>query len=119
MATTISNDLHGVDYSDVFEYSRKPNGFNYTLRASGGGKVSFKAEYYQPALIGETGTSGQWYTMEEKSQVTSGTTSSGSFTVPEVKLSSSVTAEKTTIRLTFSRALLSEGVDYEFYMQHT
>lgn len=117
MSTTINGDLHNLDYSDHCEFVRTARIYNYELTASGGGKVSFKVEFFSPPLLGEVGVSGHWYVLEDKSKIASGTTLKGSFTVPKTQLSSSSTSDQTQIRLTFSRALASKGVDYRLFFE--
>lgn len=116
MSTTIKGSLSGTDYSDKYELSRQARTYEYKLTASDGGKVSFKVEKYSPPLLGESG-GGQWYTIEDKSRVASGTSFEGRFVVPETVLSSSSTSEWSTIRITFSRKALSHAVGYEFYFE--
>src|SRR5437773_573331 len=108
MSTTLKGDLHHTDYSDSFELARLPRTYTYSLSASDGGKVSLKIETYAPALLGESG-GGHWYTTEEKSKIASGTTLNGEFTVGKTALSSSSYADYTTIKITFSRELASDG----------
>ena len=117
MSTTISGDLHHTDYSDKVELVRTARAYDYELSASGGGKVAFKAEFYAPPLLGEVGTHGQWYPLEDKVKVESGDTFNGSFTVPRTQISSSSYSDDTQIRLHFSREFASTGVDYKLTFQ--
>jgi hypothetical protein len=112
MSTTIQGDLHNTDYSDKIELVRTARAYKYEVSASGGGTVSFKMEYFQPALLGETGGRDQWWTIEDKSKVASGATLTGSFTVPRTQLTSTTDTDSTRIRATFSREFASTGVDY-------
>ena len=118
MSTTITGDLHGTDTKDTYTTSKKPKKYNYRLRAWDGGHLRFKIEYYVPSLIGEIGGSGGWGTLEDRERIDSGETIDGSFTVPEVKLSSTETAEKTEVKFIFSRGVLTEGVNYELYYEY-
>jgi hypothetical protein len=117
MSTTISNDLYDLDYSDKFELVRTARTYNYELTASGGGRVSFKIEWYSPPLLGEVGVSGHWYDLEDKSKVASGTTLNGSFTVPKHQIDSSSWSDQTQLRLTFSREFASAGVSYKLFFE--
>ena len=116
MSTTIRNDLHEWDTVDKYEMRRRARTYNYTLRVWDGGKVRFRMHFYQPAMLGESG-GGHWYELEDRSNVASGTTLSGSFTVPPTALSSSVSTEWTLIRAKFSRGLGTSGVNYELYFE--
>ena len=117
MSTTIADDLHGTDTKDTYETSKVPRTYNYKLKVWDGGHLRFKIEYYCPVLLGESGD-GHWYTLEERSRISSGTTLEGSFTMPAVKLSSTTVAEKTTVKFIFSRGVLTEGVSYELYFEY-
>lgn len=117
MSTTLSGDLHDLDYSDKFELVRTARTYNYELTASGGGKVSFKVEWYHPPLLGEVGVSGQWWSLEDKSKVASGTTLNGSFIVPKHNIDSSSSSDQTQIRLIFSREFASAGVNYKLFFE--
>jgi len=117
MSTTISGDLYGVDYSDKYELVRTARTYKYDLTASGGGKVSFKVEWFSPPLLGEVGVSGHWYVLEDKSKVASGTTLNGSFTVPKHQIDSSSSSDQTQIRLTFSREFASAGANYKLFFE--
>jgi len=106
MSTTITGNLFDLDTVDAIEYSRVPRDYNYTLKATGGGKLSFKIEHSSVPL-GSSG--GSWSTIEEKSKVESGHTQSGSFTAAA---SGSANSH---LKFTFSRAALTKGVSYELY----
>ena len=92
MSYTISGQLHGTDYSDAYTTTRSAQTYKYDLTPSGGGRASFKVEWYQPHFPDlPKGTNEGWATMNG----------------PNSSVSS------TEIRLTFSREFLSEKVDYK------
>lgn len=108
MAISISGALHGTDYGDTFTTSLEPATYDYTLKVSGGGKVSFKVEELDdPFPIPD------YDTIETKSSVASGAALKGSFVVTELVIFS-VTLDKTPVKFKFKRKILSEGADYEF-----
>ena len=111
MSTTISGSLHDFDTKDTYEKLRVARRYTYTLRATGGGKLRFKLKYYSPPELAEAGN-GEWYVLEDRSKIAGGTTLNGSFTVPETWASG-----KTSLKFIFSRGALTEGVEYEFYME--
>ncbi|HWB96463.1 MAG TPA: hypothetical protein VG672_07165 [Bryobacteraceae bacterium] len=110
MSTTLSGELHNLDYSDDYQLTRTARLYNYELTPSGGGKVSFKIESFQPHY---PGISSKWTTIEDKSKVSSGATLTGSFAVPVTKISDTNSTNSTLIRVTFSREIASSGVDYK------
>lgn len=112
MSTTLSGELHNLDYSDDFQLTRSAASYKYELTPSGGGRVSFKVESFQPHY---PGIASKWTTIEDKSKVSSGATLNGSFTVPITKISDTDTSNSTLIRVTFSREFASQGVDYKLF----
>ena len=110
MSTTLSGDLHNLDYSDDYELTRSADTYKYELTPSNGGKVSFRVESFQPHY---PGIPSQWTTIEDKSKVASGATLTGNFTVPPTQVSSTSSTNSTLIRVTFSREFASSGVDYK------
>ena len=112
MSTTLSGDLHNLDYSDDYQLTRTADSYKYELTPSGGGRVSFKVESFQPHY---PGIPSKWTTIEDKSKVSSGATLNGSFTVPSTQISASDSTNSTLIRVTFSREFASNGVDYKLY----
>src|SRR5215831_7183274 len=100
MSTTLSGDLHNLDYSDDYELTRTADTYKYELTPSNGGKVSFRVESFQPHY---PGIPSQWTTIEDKSKVASGATLTGNFTVPPTQISSTSSTNSTLIRVTFSR----------------
>jgi hypothetical protein len=112
MSTTLSGELHNVDYSDSFQLLRIPRTYSYRLTASGGGKLALKVEQFK---VDETkGPEEMWYKIEEKSEIQDGTTLNGMFTVvPEAGPGES----QQSIRITFLREFLSHGVDYELFFE--
>jgi hypothetical protein len=112
MSTTITNDLHGTNTSDMFELLREARKYNYTVSASGGGKLSFRVEWMSTLHPQGQPNKELWSKIEDKSKIQSGTELKGSFTAPE----SFPKSGQARIRLYFTRAILSEGVDYKFTM---
>ena len=110
MSTTLSGDLHNLDYSDDYQLTRTADVYKYELTPSDGGRVSFRVESFQPHY---PGISSKWSTIEDKSKVASGATLTGSFTVPPTKISATDSTNSTLIKVTFSREVLSAGVDYK------
>ena len=110
MSTTLSGDLHNLDYSDDYQLTRTADVYKYELTPSDGGKVSFRVESFQPHY---PGISSKWSTIEDKSKVASGATLTGSFTVPSTKISDTDSTNSTLIKVTFSREVSSAGVDYK------
>jgi hypothetical protein len=110
MSTTLSGELHNLDYNDDFQLTRTARTYNYDLTPSDGGKVSFKVESFQPHY---PGINSKWTTIEDKSKVSSGATLNGSFTVPKTKISDTQSSDSTLIRVTFAREVASAGVDYK------
>jgi hypothetical protein len=83
------------------------------MTASGGGRASFKVEWYQPHFPDlPKGANQGWATLVEKSKIASGVTASGEFTVPKTLNGPSSSVSSTEIRMTFAREVLSDGVDY-------
>jgi hypothetical protein len=117
MATDISADLHGLDYSDKVNLIRTARTYNYSLTASDGGTVSFKVESVQPPLLGEMGGNDYYTIIEPKVKVSSGHTHNGSFTVPKTQLTASESTDQTIIQLTFAREALSDGVNYDLHFE--
>jgi len=116
MSTTISGELHGTDTKDTFDYARLARKYNYTVKASGGGTLRFKAEHYtgDQLGIGADYVKGKWVTIEERVKIESGHTMTGSFTVPHTL---NMDEDEGSLRLIFSRGLGTKGVDYEFFME--
>lgn len=112
MSTTITNDLHGTNTSDMFEFLRDARKYNYSVRASGGGNLSFRVEWMLTMHPQGQPNKEIWSKIEDKSKIQSGTTLNGSFSAPE----SFPKSGQARIRLYFTRAVLSEGVDYHFEM---
>jgi len=110
MSTTLSGDLHNLDYSDDYQLTRTADTYKYELTPSDGGKVSFRVESFQPHY---PGIPSNWSTIEDKSKVASGATLTGTFTVPPTKISATDSTNSTLIKVTFSREVLSAGVDYK------
>ena len=110
MATTLSGELHSLDYSDQYDLTRNADVYKYELTPSGGGRVSFRVESFQPHY---PGISSKWTTIEDKSKVTSGATLTGTFTLPNTRISDTDSTNSTLMRVTFSREALSSGVDYK------
>ena len=106
MATYLRGALYGTDYKDSFQLLRHQQTYNYTLTASGGGRVAFKVEQWK--VEPSHGPVEKWYVIEEKSKVQSGTTLNGTFTV-----SVEPGEAQSSILLTFTREFLSAGVDFE------
>ena len=114
MSYTISGQLHVTDYSDAYTTTRTADTYSYELTPSGGGRVSFKVEWYQPHFPDlPKGTNEGWSTILEKSKVVSGAALSGKFTVPKTLNGPDSSVTSTEVRLTFSREFLSEKVDYK------
>lgn len=103
--SSITGNLFDLDTKDTFETSKTPKVYNYQLKASGGGKISsFKVELCSVPYGSPGGT---WSTIEEKSDIMSGSTATGSFTAAESGFSSSH------LRFTFGRKALTHGVSYD------
>lgn len=102
--STITGNLFDLDTKDSFETSKTPKVYNYTVKASGGGKVSFKVELCSVPLGSPGGT---WSTIEDKFEIESGVTASGSFNAAPSGSSNSH------LRFTFTRKALTKGVSYE------
>jgi hypothetical protein len=114
MSYTISGQLHGTDYSDPYTVTRSSGPYSYEMTPSGGGRASFKVEWYQPHFPDlPKGTKEGWATLEDKSKIASGVTASGTFTVPKTLNGPNSSVDSTEIRLTFAREFLSEKVDYK------
>ena len=116
MSTTASGELHGLDTKDTCEYTREARKYNYTVKASGGGTLRFKAEYFtgDQLGVGADFVPGKWLTIEERVKIESGHTLTGSFTLIPLYTS---TDNQGLLRLIFSRGLGTKGVDYEFFME--
>jgi hypothetical protein len=112
MSTTITNDLHGTNTSDMFEFLREARKYNYTVSASGGGRVAFRVDVMSTMHPQGSPNKEIWVTIEDKSKIQSGTELKGSFTAPE----SFPKSGQARLRFYFTRAVLSEGVDYKFEM---
>ena len=102
--STITGNLFDLDTKDSFEMSKTPKAYTYKLKATGGGKVSFKVELCSVPLGSPGGT---WSTIEEKSDIESGVTASGKFDAAAAGFSESH------LRFSFSRKALTHGVSYE------
>lgn len=102
--STITGNLFDLDTKDSYEVSKTPKAYSYKLKASGGGKLSFKVELCSVPLGSPGGT---WSTIEEKSDIQSGVTAAGSFDAAASGFSESH------LRFTFSRKALTKGVSYE------
>ncbi|MBE7172598.1 MAG: hypothetical protein INR73_18610 [Williamsia sp.] len=102
--STITGNLFDLDTKDSFETSKAPKVYNYKVKASGGGKLSFKVELCSVPLGSPGGT---WSTIEEKSDIASGVTASGQFNAAASGMSDSH------LRFTFTRKVLTHGVSYE------
>ena len=114
MSYTISGTLHGTDYKDAYTVTRAADTYSYALTPSGGGRVSFKVEWYQPHFPDlPKGTNEGWATLVDKSKIASGPTLSGKFTVPKTLNGPNSSVDSTEIRLTFAREFLSDKVDYK------
>ena len=112
MSTTLSGGLHGLDYSDDYQLTRNAGSYNYELTPSGGGRVGFKVESFQPHY---PGIASKWTTIADKSKVVSGAKLSDTFAVPVTQISDKDSTNSTLIRVTFSREFASDGVDYKLY----
>jgi hypothetical protein len=116
MSTTVKGDLTGFDTEDRCEYARIARDYNYTVTASGGGTLRFKAERYTGDQIGP-GTEfhkGHWETIEERIKIESGHTTTGRFTLP---VTSGNPNDMGALRLIFSRGVGTKGVSYDFTME--
>ncbi len=113
MPTRIKDDLFGVDTKDTCNLLKKTRKYNYTLKASGGGKLSFKIKYYVLPELGESGR-GRWVVTEKKSKIASGTTLDGTFTPGKTYESE---GGQSKLQIVFSRAIGTAGVAYDFVME--
>lgn len=114
----ICGRLYGTDTRDRYERGVPAGTYDFEVSASGGGRLRFKVEAYQPPMLGGGG-GGFWYAIEPRSRVASGSQLTGSFRVPDTHLSSSVSIPEGTIRIIFSRGAGTRGVDYDFsFSQH-
>jgi hypothetical protein len=100
---TITGTLHGLDYGDNKIETLSQGIYDYTLTASGGGRLAFKVEAHQHVGAADRQ---HWVTVEEKSKVQSGTGLEGDFAADD---NLNATCE---IRFNFNREVLSDGVDY-------
>jgi len=116
MPTTLKGTLHDLDYGDKYVLDVKPGVYSYNLVATFHGTVALKVEYHETPPIGST-EHDHWWKIEGKEKVRSGTSIDGKFTVPEVRVDANTVADKTEIRVTFSREFASLGVDYDFTFQ--
>jgi hypothetical protein len=116
MSTTIKGDLHGFNTEDKCELGRQARKYNYSVQASGGGTLRFKAEHFtgDELGVGADYVKGKWVTIEERIKIESGHTTTGSFTLPTTRNAPEGTGS---LRLIFSRGLGTKGVDYEFFME--
>jgi hypothetical protein len=116
MSTSVSGELHGVDTKDTCEYTRVARKYNYSVKASGGGTLRFKAEHFtgDQLGVGADYVKGKWVTIEERVKIESGHTLTGSFTLPTTL---NMPDDRGSLRLIFSRGLGTQGVDYEFFME--
>ena len=100
---TVTGTLHGLDYGDNVIDELTQGIYDYTLTASGGGRLAFKVEAHQH--VGDKDRE-HWVTVEEKSKVQSGTALKGDFAADD---NLKATCE---IRFNFNREVFSDGVDY-------
>lgn len=115
MPTTINGHLHSTDTEDMSEdLIREPRRYDYTVTASGGGKVKVRIDFRTPDIIGVGAEhhSGDWKTLVDKFDTDSGQTTSGHFTLPAFG-----TNPETKMRVHFSRSIGTKGVDYVFHME--
>lgn len=114
MATNINGSLHGTDTEDMSgDLNLVPRRYDYTVTASGGGKVKVKIECRSPDVLGVGADfeRGKWRTVVDKFDTDSGQTTSGHFTVP------SFGNPETKTRVHFSRSIGTKGVDYAFHLE--
>ncbi len=116
MSTSVSGELHGTDTKDTCVFGRKTRKYNYTVKASGGGTLRFKAEHFtgDQLGVGADYVKGKWVTIEERVKIESGHTLTGSFTLPHTL---NMDEDEGSLQLIFSRGLGTQGVDYEFTME--
>lgn len=114
MSTTLNGNLHGTNTENMSEaFGRLPRRYNYTVTASGGGKVKVRIDFRTPDIpgIGSENVRGKWKTLVDKFDTESGQTTSGHFTLP------SFGNPETEMRVHFSRSIGTQGVDYVFFME--
>ena len=116
MSTTLSGQLHDLDYSDSYVLAVKPGEYSYELTGMLYGTVAVKVEYHETPPLGST-EHDHWWKIEGKERARSGTSIDGEFNVPKVYLDADTVAEKTEIKVTLSRAFASLAVDYRFIFQ--
>ena len=75
---TIKGELSGTDYGDNHERFLEEGTYDYTVKATDGGKLAFKVEVKEFPELGESGGT-RWNTVEQKSKIQSGTTLRGDF----------------------------------------
>ena len=112
MASTFKGNLFGLDTKDTYEVLRDAGTYNYTLTACGGGKLSFKVKgLSELRRAGTKQPSENWIGVEDKSKISSGSVLNGSFVAPQ-----SWGTGESQLKFTFSRAILTKGVSYDFVM---
>ena len=107
---TIKEVLSGTNYGDNVQRFLEEGTYDYTLKATEGGKLAFKVEVKDYPELGESG-SPRWRTVEEKSKIQSGTTLRGDF------VASSSLETGAEVRFNFNREFLSQKVGYELTFQ--
>jgi len=115
MSITITRSMHGLDTEDMSqEFGLEPRRYDYTVTASGGGKVKVRIEHRTPDIpgIGSENVRGKWKTLVDKFDTDSGQTTSGHFTLPSFP-----THPLTKMRVHFSRSIGSKGVDYVYHQE--
>ncbi len=113
MESTLSGALDDAASIDTYELWRKPGRYRYELRVTGKGAVRLVIEAHQTGASAGPGA-GSWRTVAGAPRVASGPAVSGQVTVPEVRLTESVSAEWVQLRVRFSPAASALPVRYEF-----
>lgn len=113
METDLSGTLDREGSSDTYELWRKPGGYRYEVRVRGRGAVRVVIEAHRPGGSAGPGAD-SWQLIAEVPRVGGGPGASGTVTVPEVRLSDSVSAEWVRLRVQFSSAPGAGPVGYEF-----
>jgi hypothetical protein len=100
----------------MFELLRDARKYKYTVSASGGGKLAFRVECLSTWHEQGRPNHELWSVIEDKSKIESGTTLNGSFNAPASYTATGATPPQSLLRIYFTRAVLSEGVNYKFEM---
>ncbi len=116
MDASLSGALDSDGSCDTYDLWRKPGRYRYEARARGRGAVRLVIEAHQPG-----GTAGpmadRWQLIAEVPRIGGAPGVSGAATVPEVRLSDSISAEWVRLRVKFSPVPGSGPVGYEFSLR--